>query len=143
MQMLATATTVFPPGSLARAPYRPLPSATFPFPTPEPTPVSATFIFIGHGIETSAHAFEDEIAVAARGLPGYLGEQSWGNPATGLAARVIYWESAEALDALMRHPAQYAAEAAQGRELDGYRVVVAEVADLGDVGPLSRGGALL
>jgi len=133
---LATATTFFAPGSLraaARAPQ----SAT----GVAPTKYSSTFIFIGHGLDTSGHSFDDDIAAAARAIPGYLGEQVWGNPATGLSSRVFYWASADAFDALMRHPAQRAAEAAQGRDLDGYRVVMAEVDDLGDDGLLERSAA--
>ncbi|WP_085318046.1 hypothetical protein [Derxia lacustris] len=128
MQALATtSTTVFSSGSL-RAAAR----AQRPVAEPAPSKYSTTFIFIGHGLQTSPHAFADDIAAAARAIPGFIGEQAWANPATGLDSRVFYWSSIDALELLLNHPAQRAAEAAQGSDLDGYRVVVAEVDDLGD-----------
>lgn len=35
--------------------------------------------------------------MVARSTPGYLGEESWENTATGLISNVYYWESLEAL----------------------------------------------
>lgn len=60
-------------------------------------------------------------------MPGYLGEEAWEDPARGLVSNVYYWESLEALDALIRHPAHLEAKAAQSRWLDGYRVVISQV----------------
>ena len=60
-------------------------------------------------------------------IPGYLGEESWEDPARGLFANVYYWESLDALDALIRHPTHLAAKTAQSQWLDGYRVEIAQV----------------
>lgn len=38
-----------------------------------------------------------------------------------------YWESLEALEQLIRHPAHQQAKAAQSRWLDGYRVEISQV----------------
>jgi len=64
---------------------------------------------------------------AAKATPGYLGEESWENPAQGLISNVYYWESLEALQALMRHPAHLQAKARQADWLDGYQVVISQV----------------
>ncbi|MNT71680.1 hypothetical protein D3C72_2101920 [compost metagenome] len=42
-------------------------------------------------------------------------------------ANVYYWESLDALDALIRHPTHLEAKAAQSQWLDGYRVEIAQV----------------
>ena len=73
------------------------------------------------------HLLDGRIAEAARALPGYLGEESWEDPARGLISNVYYWESLDALQALIRHPLHQQAKAAQSRWLDGYRVVIAQV----------------
>ncbi len=67
------------------------------------------------------------IAEAARAIPGYLGEESWENPATGLVANSYYWDSMAALEQLMQHPTHRAAKQQQARWLAGYHVVVAQV----------------
>jgi heme-degrading monooxygenase HmoA len=40
---------------------------------------------------------------------------------------VYYWESLEALQALMKHPKHIEAKREQGKWLDGYQVIVSEV----------------
>lgn len=49
----------------------------------------------------------------AKSIPGYLGEESWENAATGLVSNVYYWESLEALQQLIRHPLHLQAKANQ------------------------------
>ena len=88
---------------------------------------SSTFIFAKREYDDEFHRLDAEIAAAARALPGYLGEEAWENAATGLVSNVYYWESLEALQALVAHPRHLEAKAKQGRWLDGYRVVIAEV----------------
>ncbi|CAB3689637.1 hypothetical protein LMG3431_04801 [Achromobacter pestifer] len=67
------------------------------------------------------------IAEAARALPGYRGEEAWEDTARGLFANVYYWDTLEALEMLIQHPAHRQAKAAQAQWLDGYRVVIAQV----------------
>ena len=88
---------------------------------------SATFIFGKRQFDDDFHRLDAAIATAAKTLPGYLGEEAWENPANGLAANVYYWESLEALQALMNHPQHLAAKAGQAQWLAGYRVVISEV----------------
>lgn len=88
---------------------------------------TATFTFAPGSYDDSFHALDQRIAHMARTLPGYLGEESWENPATGLVCNVYYWESLEALQALIHHPDHQAAKQQQGRWLQGYHVVVAQV----------------
>ena len=64
---------------------------------------------------------------AAKAIPGYLGEETWENPATGLVSNVYYWDTLEALHVLMKNPSHLLAKAGHEKWLDGYRVVIAEV----------------
>lgn len=88
---------------------------------------SSTFIFGKKQFDDEFHALDAEIARVARAIPGYRGEESWENPSTGLFSNVYYWDSLEALQQLMADPRHRQAKAAQGRWLDGYKVVVAQV----------------
>lgn len=88
---------------------------------------SSTFIFAKKQFDDDFHRLDQAIAQAARAIPGYLGEEAWENPASGLFANVYYWASREALDRLINDPVHRRAKAEQARWLDGYRVVIAEV----------------
>ena len=88
---------------------------------------SSTFIFAKRQFDDEFHRLDETIAAAAKNLPGYLGEEAWENPATGLVSNVYYGSSLEALQALMSHPAHLHAKAAQANWLAGYRVVIAKV----------------
>ena len=88
---------------------------------------SSTFIFAKRQFDDEFHRLDQSIAAAARNLPGYLGEEAWENPATGVVSNVYYWSSLDALQALMSHPDHLKAKAAQANWLDGYRVVIAQV----------------
>lgn len=88
---------------------------------------SSTFIFAKKQFDDEFHRLDASIAQAAKAIPGYLGEETWENAATGLVSNVYYWESLEALQVLMQHPQHVAAKAAQSRWLDGYKVVIAQV----------------
>ena len=68
-----------------------------------------------------------EIATLARSIPGYLGEETWENPKTGLVSNVYYWETLEALQRLVQHPAHLEAKSRQADWLAGYQVVISEV----------------
>jgi heme-degrading monooxygenase HmoA len=94
---------------------------------PEATIYSSTFIFAKGAWDEEFHRLDEAIAAAAKATPGYLGEESWENPATGLVSNVYYWESLEALQALMRHPTHLEAKAKQAQWLAGYQVVVSRV----------------
>lgn len=88
---------------------------------------SATFIFAKQEYDEEFHRLDQAIAEAAKSLPGYLGEEAWENPATGLVSTVYYWESLAALQALIHHPQHLEAKAKQARWLAGYQVVIAQV----------------
>ena len=88
---------------------------------------SSTFIFAKKQFDEAFHALDQQIAEMARGLPGYLGEESWENTANGLVSNVYYWESLADLQRLVRHPSHLEAKASQSRWLAGYQVVIAEV----------------
>ena len=88
---------------------------------------SSTFIFAKKQFDDDFHRLDEAIAAAAKNLPGYLGEESWENAATGLVSSVYYWSSLDALQALMSHPAHLQAKAANANWLAGYRVVIAKV----------------
>lgn len=88
---------------------------------------SATFIFAEKQYDAEFHRLDQAIAEAVKSMPGYLGEESWVNQATGLTANVYYWESLEALQALVKHSRHLEAKAGQSKWLDGYQVIVSEV----------------
>lgn len=103
---------------------------------------TSTFTFAKRTFDDEFHALDERIAQMARALPGYLGEETWENPATGLVSNVYYWESLEALKQLVEHPSHGLAKRQQARWLNGYQVVIAEVlttyGDGGIAHPLAR-----
>jgi heme-degrading monooxygenase HmoA len=88
---------------------------------------SSTFIFAKKQFDDTFHRLDQEIASMAKALPGYLGEETWENADTGLISNVYYWESLDALQALVRHPRHMEAKAAQDHWLDGYQVIISQV----------------
>jgi heme-degrading monooxygenase HmoA len=88
---------------------------------------TATFTFAKGDYDAEFFALDDTIAEIARAIPGYRGEETWENATTGLVSNVYYWDSMQALQQLMNHPAHREAKAAQARWLKGYQVVIAEV----------------
>lgn len=88
---------------------------------------SSTFIFAKKQFDDEFHRLDAAIAEAAKSIPGYLGEESWENAASGLISNVYYWNSLEALQALMQHPTHLQAKVDHAKWLDGYRVVIAQV----------------
>ena len=96
---------------------------------------TSTFTFAKREFDDEFHALDAVIAQVARSTPGYLGEESWENPSSGLMSNVYYWETMESLQALMKHPAHVAAKQRQQQWLAGYQVVIAQV-----VGSYGDGG---
>lgn len=88
---------------------------------------SSTFIFAAKQFDDAFHRLDQEIAAAAKAIPGYLGEESWENKASGLVSNVYYWESLEALEQLVKHPRHLEAKAGQSNWLAGYKVVISQV----------------
>ncbi|OJB04353.1 antibiotic biosynthesis monooxygenase [Burkholderia ubonensis] len=88
---------------------------------------ASTFIFRPGQYDDEFHRLDRQIADIARAIPGYLGEETWERADAGLIQNVYYWESEEALQQLIRHPAHLEAKAKQARWLDGYRVVISKV----------------
>lgn len=106
---------------------RPLASRVIGHQRTSTVPYTSTFTFAAGQFDDEFHALDKVIADTAKTIPGYLGEESWENAATGLISNVYYWASMEALRALMKHPAHLEAKARQARWLNGYHIVVAEV----------------
>ncbi len=77
--------------------------------------------------DESFYALDQVIADIAKAIPGYLGEESWENLSTGLVSNVYYWETREALEQLIQHPAHISAKQNQALWLNGYQVVIAQV----------------
>jgi heme-degrading monooxygenase HmoA len=88
---------------------------------------SSTFIFAKKQYDEEFYRLDQVIAGAAKEIPGYLGEEAWENPTTGLISNVYYWETLEALQSLVQHPRHLEAKAAQSNWLDGYQVVISQV----------------
>lgn len=88
---------------------------------------SSTFIFAKKQFDNAFHRLDQEIAAMAKTIPGYLGEETWENTDTGLVSNVYYWESLEALQALVQHPRHVEAKTAQDTWLVGYHVVISQV----------------
>lgn len=107
---------------------------------------SSTFTFAIKQLDEAFHRLDQEIASAAKAIPGYLGEESWENPTRGLVCNVYYWESLEALQQLVKNPCHLEAKARQGNWLAGYQVVISHVVKTyGDAsfGELSASGVLV
>ncbi len=88
---------------------------------------SSTFIFAKKEYDEDFYRLDEAIAQAAKDIPGYLGEETWENPSTGLISNVYYWDSLEALQALIQHPTHLEAKARQENWLAGYQVVISQV----------------
>lgn len=88
---------------------------------------SSTFIFAKKEYDEDFYRLDEAIAQAAKDIPGYLGEETWENPGTGLISNVYYWDSLEALQALIQHPTHLEAKARQDNWLAGYQVVISQV----------------
>lgn len=88
---------------------------------------TSTFTFAKKQYDEDFYRLDEAIAQAAKEIPGYLGEETWENSSSGLISNVYYWESLEALQALIKHPKHLEAKARQENWLDGYQVVIAEV----------------
>lgn len=98
-----------------------------------PVTFTSTFIFATRQFDEEFYALDKVIADVAKSIPGYLGEESWENASAGLVSNVYYWQTMEALETLMRHPAHLRAKEQQARWLNGYHIVIAEVtASYGD-----------
>lgn len=52
---------------------------------------TATFTFAPGEYDDEFRQRDQAIAEMARSIPGYLGEQAWENPASGLISTVYYW----------------------------------------------------
>lgn len=88
---------------------------------------TSTFTFRKKQYDEAFYQLDDKIAVLAKSIPGYLGEETWENAATGQISNVYYWDSLEALQSLISNPVHQQAKAAQAQWLDGYQVIVAQV----------------
>ncbi len=88
---------------------------------------SSTFTFAKKQYDDEFYRLDAAIAEAARQIPGYLCEEAWENPASGLMSNVYYWDSMEALQQLIVHPIHQQAKAGQANWLAGYHVVIAQV----------------
>lgn len=88
---------------------------------------SSTFIFAKGHFDEEFHRLDQAIAEAAREIPGYFGEEAWESPSTGMVSNVYYWETLEALQALIRHPTHIEAKAKQEKWLNGYQVTISKV----------------
>lgn len=88
---------------------------------------SSTFIFATKQFDDTFHRLDQEIAKVAKTIPGYLGEETWENSASGLTSNMYYWQSLDALQMLIQHPAHLEAKAAQSNWLNGYQVIISEV----------------
>jgi len=88
---------------------------------------TATFTFAKRQYDAEFHALDKVIADVAKTIPGYLGEEAWESPDTGMICNVYYWETMSALQQLIEHPAHISAKQNQARWLSGYQIVIAEV----------------
>lgn len=104
---------------------------------------TATFTFAKRQYDDEFHRLDQAIAEAARAIPGYLGEEAWENPSSGLISTVYYWRTLEALQQLIEHPTHIEAKGKQVRWLNGYHVVIGQVlkffGDGGIAHPLASG----
>ena len=88
---------------------------------------TSTFTFAAKPFDEAFHELDRAIAQAAQSIPGYIGEETWENPALGQVSNVYYWDNLDALHTLMQHPTHLAAKAQYAKWLLGYQVVIAQV----------------
>jgi heme-degrading monooxygenase HmoA len=88
---------------------------------------TSTFTFAKLQYDTEFHRLDEAIARVAKSVPGYLGEETWENAATGQISNVYYWNSLEAMQQLIKHPTHLEAKSKQAQWLAGYQVVIAQV----------------
>lgn len=88
---------------------------------------TATFTFAKGEYDDDFLTLDAAIAEIAKSLPGYLGEEAWENPASGLISTVYYWDNQEDLQALMRHPLHRQAKTEQARWLKGFHVTIGQI----------------
>lgn len=88
---------------------------------------TSTFIFEAKTYDDDFHEFNDEIATRARAIPGFLGEEDWTNPTTGLHSEVYYWETLGAMHELIGMDIHKEAKRQHKRWIGPYRIVLAEV----------------
>lgn len=88
---------------------------------------SSTFIFAKGTFDDEFYKLDEEIAALAKSIPGYIGEETWENPSSGLVSNVYYWDSMEALQLLVAHPKHREAKEKQSKWLAGYQVVISQV----------------
>ena len=103
---------------------------------------TATFTFMKGAYDEEFHQLDEKIAVIARRIPGYLGEEAWTSSASELVSTVYYWKTLESLQELMTDPLHLEAKSKYARWINGYQVTVAKVLrSYGDSGishPLRR-----
>jgi len=88
---------------------------------------TATFTFAKGEYDDEFHQLDQAIAEVAKAIPGYLGEEAWENPASGLISTVYYWRSLEALQQLIDHPKHLAAKQKQAKWINGCHIVIGRV----------------
>ena len=91
------------------------------------TVYTSTFIFDAKDYDDDFHRLNDEIASRARAIPGFLGEEAWENPQTGLHSEVYYWSSLDALHQLIGMDTHREAKRLHERWIGPYRVVIGQV----------------
>jgi len=88
---------------------------------------TSTFIFATKPFDDDFNRLNDEIAERARAIPGFLGEEAWENPETGLHSEVYYWDSLDALNTLVGMDTHRVAKRQHERWIGPYRVVIGQV----------------
>ena len=88
---------------------------------------SSTFTFAPGPFDDTFHRLDQEIAAYAKSIPGYLGEETWENKATGLVSNIYYWDTLDALQQLTHHPTHLQAKSEQAKWLNGYQIVISQV----------------
>lgn len=88
---------------------------------------SATFTFAKGDYDDDFHRLDQVIADVARAIPGYVGEEAWESPSSGLISNVYYWQTLQALQQLMDHPRHAEAKRRHAQWIKGYHVVIAQV----------------
>jgi heme-degrading monooxygenase HmoA len=88
---------------------------------------SATFIFDKKQFDDDFYELDQAIANIAKKTSGYLGEEAWENPESGMVSNVYYWHTMDGIHELMQHPKHLEAKAAYSKWLKGYQVVISQV----------------
>jgi heme-degrading monooxygenase HmoA len=89
--------------------------------------LQAAFMFRPGRTDAEFDALTAQIEACAKGIDGFLGEETWRSPDGALGLAIYDWTDRAALDRFVRDAVHREAKGRQAEWYDGYHVVISEV----------------